>query len=186
MYQKMIQIAEKELNIPITKKFGAKPLRKDYPLVSREKLCLLFGKTRQSWYKLTQAKESQMMKELLLIEKVMRIRKELPRLGTEKLYLCLKPFLRSHQIKIGRDKLNDILRKHGLLVPKSKRRAKTTYSKYGLRKYQNLIQKIELIRANQLWVSDITYIPIGSHFGYLSLVTDAYSHKNCRVAFSKP
>jgi putative transposase len=32
-------------------------------------------------------------------------------------------------------------------------------------------------RANQLWVSDITYIRTGKDFAYLSLVTDAYSRK---------
>lgn len=33
------------------------------------------------------------------------------------------------------------------------------------------------IRPNQLWVCDITYIHIADDFGYLSLITDAYSHK---------
>ncbi|WP_190277622.1 DDE-type integrase/transposase/recombinase [Adhaeribacter rhizoryzae] len=32
-------------------------------------------------------------------------------------------------------------------------------------------------RPNQLWVSDITYIRTGNDFSYLSLITDAYSHK---------
>ena len=32
-------------------------------------------------------------------------------------------------------------------------------------------------RANQLWVSDRTYIRTGNDFSYLSLITDAYSHQ---------
>jgi putative transposase len=32
-------------------------------------------------------------------------------------------------------------------------------------------------RPNQLWVSDITYIRTENDFSYLSLITDAYSHK---------
>ena len=35
---------------------------------------------------------------------------------------------------------------------------------------------MELLHPNRLWVSDITYIRIGEGFGYLSLITDAYSH----------
>jgi transposase InsO family protein len=31
--------------------------------------------------------------------------------------------------------------------------------------------------AGQLWVSDITYIRLKEKFAYLSIVTDAYSHK---------
>ncbi|MEZ4850464.1 MAG: IS3 family transposase [Bacteroidia bacterium] len=142
-----------------------------------EKLCRLFGKNRQSWYKATLLKESQYMKEMIVIEKVQRIRQELPRLGTEKLHICLKPFLRDHQIKMGRDKLNKLLKEAGLLVPKFKRYAKTTQSNHRFRKYENLIQELVLTRANHVWVSDITYVSIGGYFGYLSLITDAYSHK---------
>jgi putative transposase len=32
-------------------------------------------------------------------------------------------------------------------------------------------------KAKQLWVGDITYISIGGIFGYLMLITDAYSRK---------
>jgi transposase InsO family protein len=32
-------------------------------------------------------------------------------------------------------------------------------------------------RPNQVWVSDITYIFVGAGFGYLFLLTDAYSRK---------
>ena len=34
-----------------------------------------------------------------------------------------------------------------------------------------------ITRPNQVWVSDITYIRTGRDFSYLSLITDAYSHK---------
>ena len=34
-----------------------------------------------------------------------------------------------------------------------------------------------LIKANQLWVTDITYVHLTGDFAYLSLITDAYSRK---------
>jgi len=142
-----------------------------------EKLCRLFGKTRQSWYKATLIKESQSMKEMLIIEKVKRIRKQLPHMGTEKLHIALKNFFRDHQIKMGRDQLNEVLRSAHLLVNKYKRRARTTNSRHGFRKYRNLTASLKLSGPNSLWVSDITYVSVGMHFAYLSLVTDAYSHK---------
>jgi transposase InsO family protein len=40
-----------------------------------------------------------------------------------------------------------------------------------------LIKEFIPIAPNQLWVSDITYIVIGNGFGYLSLITDAFSRK---------
>jgi transposase InsO family protein len=36
---------------------------------------------------------------------------------------------------------------------------------------------MEILSAENLWVSDITYISLREDFGYLSLVTDAYSRK---------
>lgn len=117
------------------------------------------------------------MKEIIIIEKVKRLRKELPRIGTDKLHICLKHFFRDHQIKMGRDKLHKLLKSAHLLVTKYKRRARTTNSRHGFRKYKNLTESISLTRANQLWVSDITYVAVGGYFAYLSLVTDAYSHK---------
>jgi len=142
-----------------------------------DKLCKLFGKTRQSWYKATLIKESLAMKEMLIIEKVKRIRKELSRMGTEKLHGALVHFFRDHRIKMGRDKLNQVLKSSHLLVPKYKRGTKTTNSRHGFRKYKNLTASLKLLRANTLWVSDITYVSVGGYFAYLSLVTDAYSHK---------
>ena len=47
-----------------------------------------------------------------------------------------------------------------------------------MKKYPDLIRNIKLSRADELWVSDITYIHLeNSTFAYLSLVTDAYSRK---------
>ena len=142
-----------------------------------DRLYRLFDKTRQAWYKTTLAKESRMMKEMIIIEKVKHIRKELPRVGTEKLHLCLRHFLREHQIKMGRDKLHILLKEYHLLVPKYKRKTRTTNSKHGFRKYGNIAEELTLTQATSLWVSDITYILIGGVFAYLSLVTNAYSHK---------
>lgn len=46
-----------------------------------------------------------------------------------------------------------------------------------MRKYSNLIRELEILRPEQLWVSDITYIRLANEFAYLSLITDAYSRK---------
>jgi transposase InsO family protein len=39
------------------------------------------------------------------------------------------------------------------------------------------VREFEPVRPNSLWVSDITYISVRDSFAYLSLITDAYSHK---------
>ena len=85
--------------------------------------------------------------------------------------------MQEHGIKIGRDKLFEILERYGLLVRYRKRKAITTNSNHPFYKYDNLIQQLTLRTKNQLWVSDITYISLKEGFAYLSLVTDAFSRK---------
>jgi transposase InsO family protein len=46
-----------------------------------------------------------------------------------------------------------------------------------MHKYPNLIRALVCTRPEQLWVSDMTYIRMGNQWGYLSLITDAYSRK---------
>jgi transposase InsO family protein len=78
---------------------------------------------------------------------------------------------------MGRDALFELLAAHRLLIKRRKRRAHTTLSFHWLRKYPNLIRDYTPIRPNQLWVSDITYWRLKEKFIYISLITDAYSHK---------
>ncbi len=90
----------------------------------------------------------------------------------------LPPFLYDHKIKIGRDRLFNLLSANDLLIKKRKRRIQTTNSQHWLRKYANLIRDFVPTAPNQLWVSDITYwkINTGKHV-YICFITDAYSHK---------
>ena len=83
----------------------------------------------------------------------------------------------SHQIKMGRDALFDLLAAHRLLIRRRKRLIKTTHSNHWLKKYSNLIKDIQLTKPNQLYVSDITYWKIEHGYVYLHFITDAYSHK---------
>lgn len=109
----------------------------------------------------------------------------MPKLGTRKLYHILHPELKARQLNLGRDRLFDLLREHGLLVMRKKRYTKTTNSRHWMRKYPNLIKDIELTRPEQIWVADITYIDTLEGNGYLHLVTDAYSKQIMGYELSK-
>lgn len=104
-------------------------------------------------------------------------RRDMPRLGTRKVHHLIKPDLRDRQIKLGRDALFDFLRAEHMLIKPRKSYTKTTWSKHWLRKYPNLVKNITITRAEQVWVSDITYIATQKGNTYLSLITDAYSRK---------
>jgi putative transposase len=99
------------------------------------------------------------------------------RVGTKKIYFLIKPTLDSMDIKCGRDKLHGILRNEGMLIKKKKNYMRTTNSYHRYYKYPNLIKDLNINRAEQVWVSDITYIRTIQGWLYLSLITDAYSKR---------
>jgi transposase InsO family protein len=117
------------------------------------------------------------MEHGLIIEQVDRVRKLQPRCGGRKLLVDLQPLFKEHHIRIGRDKLFDVLRENKLLVRNRKRKVYTTMSNHRLHRYPNLAKDFTPMKAHELWVADITYIPLKNRFAYLFLVTDAYSRK---------
>jgi putative transposase len=137
----------------------------------------LFGITRQAYYNHFWNQQSISLEEEMVIKEVRQMRKFHPVIGTRKLLVMLQPFLLEHQIKLGRDGLFDLLAANKLLVKKIKRKAVTTWSSHWLRKYPNLTREYKLTKANQLWVSDITYWKVENGFLYVSFITDAYTHK---------
>lgn len=118
------------------------------------------------------------MRADLVLTEVLRIRLLQRRVGTRKLYHMMAVFFDEHQVRMGRDRFFELLREHHLLVRRRpSRRPRTTYSCYWMKRYPNLARDFVPVAANQLWVSDITYVRLGEGFGYLSLITDVYSRK---------
>jgi transposase InsO family protein len=138
---------------------------------------VLFGLSRQSYYKNKTSRIKRSADLIIVRDMVMRIRCKMPRIGTRKLYHLIKDELNVLHIKIGRDVLFNFLRAEHLLIKPKRSYVKTTNSKHWMKKYPNLIKHIEVTKPEQLWVSDITYIQTEQGHNYLSLITDAYSKK---------
>ncbi len=101
----------------------------------------------------------------------------MPQVGTRKLYKLIKPELMERNIKLGRDGLFTYLRLNDLLVKPKKNYTKTTNSKHWMRKHPNLLKEHKATKAEEVFVSDITYLKSDKGTHYLSLTTDAYSRK---------
>lgn len=138
---------------------------------------MLFGLSRQSYYKNKTSRIKRNADLTIVRDMVMRIRCKMPRIGTRKLYYLIKDELNVLHIKIGRDVLFNFLRAEHLLIKPKRSYVKTTNSKHWMKKYPNLIKDVEVNKPEQLWVSDITYIKTEQGHNYLSLITDAYSKK---------
>lgn len=152
-------------------------LRQMEPNNSIGSVCELFGVKRQAWYERKDTQARTEMAEVVVLKEVTAIRKEHKKMGTEKIHFMLHDFMAEHSIKCGRDKLFTIMGEHGLLVRQGSFKPRTTNSNHPYRRYPNLVRDLVLMTCCKLWVSDITYIRTALGFVYLSLITDAYSHK---------
>lgn len=148
-----------------------------YQNVSVSRLCGLFGRTRQSYYKYMGKQQEYSVRSGLVLARVREIRKDSHRMGTLKLRSILAKEMGSAMVGLGRDAFFRLLRENDLLVKCKRRYAITTQSDHRFKKWPDLVQRRHALRPEQIWVSDITYIRIRDKWIYLCLVTDAYSRK---------
>lgn len=134
------------------------------------KLYNMVGISKQAHYKRVQQQEKFVDLTQDILTKALKIRKHHRRMGCRKLYDEIKPEA------IGRDKFESILLSNGYRVKRKRNYHRTTYA--GKTWYLNRISGTHISGVNQVWVSDITYIPIAykKHY-YLTLVQDVYNRK---------
>lgn len=141
-------------------------------------VCRRLGMSRQNYYARHRHRQRREVDGQLVASLVQQERQQQPRLGTRKLYHLLKPELEKAGVRMGRDRMFEELRKrHLLLEPEPAPYPHTTRSAHNLPVFGNLIKDRELSGANQVWVSDITYLRTRESFVYLALITDKYSRK---------
>jgi transposase InsO family protein len=145
--------------------------------ISVQQICKLLGYSSQAYHKRNKKVLVNELNERLIIEQIDRIRKHQPRCGGRKLFIELEAFFKQYNMSMGRDKFFDLLKRNGLLVRKTKRNVYTTMSKHYYHRYPNLVKGFRPMKAHELWVADITYIPLKQRFAYLFLITDGYSRK---------
>jgi putative transposase len=51
----------------------------------------------------------------------------------------------------------------------------TTNSKHGFPGYPNLVEQLEIVRPEEIWVSDLIYIRLHQEFVYLAAIMDVFT-----------
>lgn len=152
---------------------------KDNPIAE---LCGLFGVSKQAYYQYDEdVALAKAAREEFALQYIKEIRKLDPGMGGPKMWVMYQSEFGGDQ-PIGRDRFCRLMYENGLRVRLRVRKPRTTDSTHGLPTYPNLIKAFIPTAANQLWVSDITYITIVDdeyhyHFCYLSLILDAYTEE---------
>lgn len=133
--------------------------------------------SRQNYYKERRRRGRRQVDEELVVELVQRERRLQPQVGGRKLRWLLREELTEAEVWIGRDRFFELLRRHGLLLERRRRKAVTTDSRHGFRVYRNVLKDREIDQAHEAWVSDLTYVRTDEGFVYLSLISDKASRK---------
>ncbi|MGB5243809.1 MAG: IS3 family transposase [Lutimonas sp.] len=154
-----------------------KAKEKSRGFASLSTLTACFGLKRDAYYKYKCREDKRLEIEKKIVAIVKERRRSLPREGVRKLEKTLKDEFANANLKIGRDTLFNVLRKHNMLTLRKKYSSRTTNSLHRFKKYKNIIKDVEVTRSNQVWVSDITYIRTIKGFCYLALITDMHSRK---------
>ncbi len=87
----------------------------------------------------------------------------------------MRDFLKQDGYKVGRRHVRTLMRKMGIDVlyrkPNTSRRNRRSLI------YPYLLRNLSVVRPNQVWAADITYIPMRRGFVYLFVVQDWYSRR---------
>jgi transposase InsO family protein len=80
--------------------------------------------------------------------------------------------LRRQGWTVNHKRVGRLIGELGLQVPLKARVRKTTQSQQRFPRYPNLVQGLAIVRPDQVWVADITYIRLRNEFVYLAVIMD--------------
>ena len=80
-----------------------------------------------------------------------------------------------YQMLVNRKRVRRIMAQKGLLRPLKRRKKRTTDSEHPYPRYPNLVKDLEIVRPDQVWASDITYVRLKQDFVYLAVILDVFT-----------
>jgi len=83
--------------------------------------------------------------------------------------------LRRQEWVVNHKRVRRLMREMDLQARIKHKKRKTTDSKHNFPRYPNLVQDLEIVRPDQVWVSDITYIRLRIEFVYLAVIMDVFT-----------
>jgi putative transposase len=108
---------------------------------------------------------------LRLMRRIDELHLAFPFFGSRRLLVKL----REEGFDLGRRHLVTLMRRMG--IEALYRKPRTSLGNRQHKFYPYLLKDVAIVRPNQAWAADITYIPMARGFGYLVAIIDLYSRK---------
>lgn len=135
-----------------------------YPITQ---ICDVLDCARSSYYHRPTAPDEQGLQQAIAA-----VAGEWPRYG----YRRITKQLQRQGWTVNHKRVERIMRERGLQAQrKPKQRIRTTDSSHGFPRYPNLVEHLEIVRPDQVWVSDITYIRLLEECVYLAVLMDVFT-----------
>ncbi len=109
--------------------------------------------------------------DLVLMKQIDMLHMEFPFAGSR----MLRHLLAAKGRKVGRRHVKTLMQRMG--IEALYRRPRTTKPAPGHKIFPYLLRGLEIVRPNQVWATDITYIPMAKGFVYLAVVLDWFSRR---------
>lgn len=139
-------------------------LAESYPV---QMACQMLDCTRSSYYHQPQTQHETELKAMLL-----QLAGQWPTYGYRRLKKQLE---RETKQVVNHKKVRRLMHELGLVVKKKVKKRRTTHSQHPWPRYPNLVQDLEIVRPDQVWVSDITYIHLRYEWVYLAVIMDVFT-----------
>jgi putative transposase len=138
----------------------------DHPQLSVRRQCVLLGLSRSSLYYEPAAETAENLRLMRLLDEEYTAH---PFLGSRR----LTKWLIEQGEEVNRKRVQRLMRLMGLeaIYPKPKLSA----ARAGHRIYPYLLRNVNIQRPDQVWSTDITYVPLACGFMYLAAIIDWYS-----------
>jgi len=131
-------------------------------------VCRLLGFPRCGLYR---AAAAQPDKNAELRQALVRLAGQWPTYG----YRRLSAMLKREGFAANSKRVRRLMEEEGIHGSLPVRRKRTTDSNHAFPRYANLVEGLEVVRPDQVWVADITYIRLRQDFVYLAVIMDVYT-----------
>ena len=143
-----------------------------HPVLSVTRQCALLGLPRASYYHQPRPEPKETLRLMRLIDETYLA---YPFFGSRQ----MARWLRRQGERINRKRVQRLMRRLGLEA--IYRKPNLSRAQAGHRIYPYLLRNLAVIRPNQVWATDITYVPVQGGYAYLCAVLDW--HSRCVLAW---
>jgi transposase InsO family protein len=138
-------------------------LAREYPV---SLVCRTLGCPRSSYYYQAKGRDDQVLKEALK-----QVAGTWPTYG----YRRLTAQLQREGWPVNGKRVRRVMGELELQGKVYRKKRRTTNSDHPFPRYPNLVQELEVVRPDQVWVADITYVRLQREFVYLAVIMDRFT-----------